>query len=136
LGTVIVTRWPGSSTQPVTASGWAGFCAAATQIVCRILLTNVTKRAPAARDDEAVARAGAGIGRGRALARASAAPLAPLAVGGWAAGPPPGDEQAVISATAGTPTASAASRHDRFLDIMQIILTVPCCSGCPAADAG
>jgi hypothetical protein len=132
----------------VTASGWAGFCAAATQIVCRILLTNVTKRAPAARDDEAVARAGAGIGRGRALARASAAPLAPLAVGGcgagwmeatgdgWAAGPPPGDEQAVISATAGTPTARAASRHDRSLDIMQIILTVPCCSGCPAADAG
>jgi hypothetical protein len=111
-------------------------------------LTNVTKRAPAARDDEAVARAGAGTGRGRALARASAAPLAPFAVGGcgagwmeptgdgWAADPPPGDEQAVISATAGTPTARAASRHDRFLDVMQIILTVPGCSGCPAADAG
>ena len=42
LGTVMVRVCPGGSTQPVAASGCAGFCAAATQTVWRTRLTNVT----------------------------------------------------------------------------------------------
>ena len=40
----MVTLCPAGSTQPVAASGVAGLGAAATQIVCDILLTNVTRR--------------------------------------------------------------------------------------------
>src|ERR1700733_14475245 len=41
---MMVTLCPAGSTQPVAASGVAGLGAAATQIVCDILLTNVTRR--------------------------------------------------------------------------------------------
>ena len=44
FGVVIVTLCPTGSTQPVAASGVLAFGAAATQIVCRIRLTNVTRR--------------------------------------------------------------------------------------------
>src|SRR6202043_1292331 len=103
-------------------------------------LTNVTRRAPAARDDEEVARTGAGIGRGRAVARAGDVPRAPLAADvadagwmeatgeGWAAVPPPGDEQPVSSAPAVRPATRAASRHDRFPVGMNVISAVPCWS--------
>src|SRR5712691_677272 len=55
FGTVMVRVCPGLSVQPVRASGCAGFCAAATQMVWLTRLTNVTRWAPAA----AAARAGA-----------------------------------------------------------------------------
>src|ERR1700721_3611 len=44
FGVVMVTLCPAASTQPVAASGVAGLGAAATQTVCDILLTNVTRR--------------------------------------------------------------------------------------------
>ncbi len=44
FGVVMVTLCPAGSTQPVAASGVAGLGAAATQMVCDILLTNVTRR--------------------------------------------------------------------------------------------
>jgi hypothetical protein len=44
FGVVMLTLCPAGSTQPVAASGVAGLGAAATQIVCDILLTNVTRR--------------------------------------------------------------------------------------------
>jgi hypothetical protein len=55
-GKVIVTLRPAGSTQPVTASGWAGFCAAATQIVWLTLLTNVASRDPGGAAATAVSR--------------------------------------------------------------------------------
>src|SRR5580700_1912933 len=48
FGVVIVTLRPAGSTQPVAASGVLAFGAAATQMVCAIWLTNVTRRWPAA----------------------------------------------------------------------------------------
>jgi hypothetical protein len=44
FGVVIVTLCPAGSTQPVAASGVLALGAAATQIVCDIRLTNVTRR--------------------------------------------------------------------------------------------
>src|SRR6202161_159391 len=44
FGVVMVTLCPAGSTQPVAASGVAELGAAATQIVCDIRLTNVTRR--------------------------------------------------------------------------------------------
>jgi hypothetical protein len=44
FGVLMVTLCPGRSTQPVAASGVLGLGAAATQIVCDISLTNVTRR--------------------------------------------------------------------------------------------
>src|SRR5580692_5933557 len=44
FGVVIVTLCPAGSTHPVAASGVLGLGAAATQIVCDIWLTNVTRR--------------------------------------------------------------------------------------------
>src|SRR6516225_42391 len=44
FGVVIVTLCPAGSTQPVAASGVLALGAAATQIVCDIWLTNVTRR--------------------------------------------------------------------------------------------
>ena len=44
FGVVIVTLCPAGSTQPVAASGVFALGAAATQIVCAIWLTNVTRR--------------------------------------------------------------------------------------------
>jgi len=48
FGVLMVTLCPGSSTQPVAASGVLALGAAATQMVCGIWLTNVTRRWPAA----------------------------------------------------------------------------------------
>src|SRR5580692_8166887 len=44
FGVVIVTLCPAGSTQPVAASGVVALGAAATQIVCAMSLTNVTRR--------------------------------------------------------------------------------------------
>src|ERR1700733_10282466 len=44
FGVVMVTLCPAGSTQPVAASGVLALGAAATQIVCDIRLTNVTRR--------------------------------------------------------------------------------------------
>ena len=44
FGVLMVTLWPGRSIQPVAASGVLGLGAAATQIVCDISLTKVTRR--------------------------------------------------------------------------------------------
>src|ERR1700722_7229646 len=61
-GTTMVRLGPGFSVQPVRASGCAGFCAAATQMVWVTRLTNVTRWAPAA----TAARAGAPEGEAAA----------------------------------------------------------------------
>jgi hypothetical protein len=63
FGVVMVTLCPAGSTQPVAASGVAALGAAATQIVCDIWLTNVTRRRePAAPEGGGSEAAGAGDG--------------------------------------------------------------------------
>jgi hypothetical protein len=64
-----VTLCPAGSTQPVAASGEVALGAAATQIVCDILLTNVTRRWPAAPAEGGTEAAGS---VGEAAARAAA----------------------------------------------------------------
>ena len=54
----MVRLCPGSSFQPVRASGCAGFCAAPTQMVWLTRFTNVTTWAPAVAATRAGARAG------------------------------------------------------------------------------
>src|SRR5580693_4478434 len=141
---------PGFSVQPVRASGCAGFCAAATQMVWVTRLTNVTRWAPAAAGAGAGAPAGeaaagesdafAGVAAGRAAgpaeeradgvavtaltaARTSAAGAWPVSDAALAAvraaacpgaaclapAVPPGDEQAVTSATTGPAAATSAA---------------------------
>jgi hypothetical protein len=80
LGVLIVTLWPGRSTQPVAASGVLGFGAAATQIVCDSLLTNVTARrgALAAGCDAAVTVAAVAAAGVAVTAVARGAALAPV----------------------------------------------------------
>jgi hypothetical protein len=69
FGVLMVTLRPGRSTQPVAASGVLGLGAAATQIVCDISLTNVTRRrGPLA----AAAVTGEAAIAGAAIAEASA----------------------------------------------------------------
>jgi hypothetical protein len=126
FGVLIVTLRPGRSTQPVAASGVLAFGAAATQIVCDILLTNVTRR----RDPLAVAAgwaltAAAADGleavcpeAGLAAAAAAAAAFAAAAFGEDAIGDAPpasgcGDSDAgapVIRTTVGVAAAEVAAR--------------------------
>jgi hypothetical protein len=123
----MVRLCPGFSVQPVRASGWAGFWAAATQIVWVTRLTNVTRWAPAAAAARAGAAAGAadvGPAGGLAAARltaaartsaagavACAAALATCAARAGVAAPavPPVAEHAVTSATAGQAAATSAA---------------------------
>src|ERR1700743_290345 len=64
FGVVIVTLCPAGTTQPVAASGVLARGAAATQIVCGIWLTNVTRRWPA---DWPAAPEGGGLGAAGAV---------------------------------------------------------------------
>src|ERR1700743_602524 len=50
FGVVIVTLWPTGRNQPVAVSGVVALGAAATQMVCAVLFTKVTRRWPAAPD--------------------------------------------------------------------------------------
>ena len=89
FGVVMVTLWPAGSTQPVAASGEVALGAAATQIVCDILLTNVTRRWPAAPagggEAEAAGSVGEAAARGWPCARRGVARRG-LADGGGGAG--------------------------------------------------
>src|SRR5579871_3069923 len=58
LGAVMVTLCPAGRTQPVAASGEVALGAAATQMVCAMWLTNVTRRWPAAPDGGGAEAAG------------------------------------------------------------------------------
>ena len=75
FGVVMVTLCPAGSTQPVAASGVLGLGAAATQIVCDIWLTNVTRRRLAG-GGGAPAAGGPRGGGSEAAGAAEAAPLA------------------------------------------------------------
>jgi hypothetical protein len=61
FGVLIVTLFPGGSTQPLAASGVLGLGAAATQMVSFVRLTNVTSRRlePAAPEGSGLGAAGA-----------------------------------------------------------------------------
>jgi hypothetical protein len=95
----IVTLCPAGSTQPVAASGVLGFGAAATQIVCRVLLTNVTRRVL-----EPAAPEGGGAGAAGACADAAARAVTVVM-------PLPGPAHAVTASTVISAAAIAAGRQ-------------------------
>src|SRR5450631_4585714 len=104
---VMVTLWPGRSTQPVRAIGWLASGEAATQIVCLTLFTKITWREPFATALPACAcvpTAGCTSATGT---RPGPAPTLALALAPALAAPP------ASSAMAGTMAATAPARRDR-----------------------
>jgi hypothetical protein len=120
FGVLMVTLRPGLSTQPVAASGVLGSGAAATQIVCDISLTNVTRRrGPVA----AAAVTGAAVTGAAVICEASAE----SGRGVRDAGAP------VIRTTAGAAAAAAEDSAAVPLAACCVALAPPPCAAQPAA---